>query len=269
MFSKKFSLDTAYTQGASVVFNHFMFFLVAIIVGGLVAGAALVVLGVLDFYALRHHIAPLLKLFHHVSNSATGAVHYGGATVQEAVRPYLTPEIAAQTLGRDMISVDVKSYDQTYLVSVLLPTMLVLKLVADMISIGWTKIALDFNSKSTASLNYLFKYYYLVPRVFVINLIVGVLTILGCMLFVVPGIFIYQRLRFAKYFVIDKNLSIAKAFNASWALTEGAVVALFGFTIVSVLVEALGQVLVVLYLFTSPLQNQVDANVYRQMLDNK
>ena len=269
MFTKRFSLEAAYGSGARTVLNYFMFFLAAIIIGSLACGVALMFLGVIDFYALRYHVSPLLKLFQHVSTSATGALHYGGTTVQESLRPYLASDVAQQTMGRDLISLDVNQYDSAYLFSVMLPTMLVLKLVIDMISIGWTKIALELNASKPVSLRYLFEYYYLVPRVFVVNFIVGVATLLGCMLFILPGIFVYQRLRFSKYFVIDKNLGIVKALQASWALTQGAVVQLFGFTLISVLLETFGNLLVVTYLFLSPLQNQVDANVYRQMLGSK
>jgi hypothetical protein len=266
MFTKKFSLETAYGQGARMVLNYFTFFLAAMVIGALTCGAALMFLGVFDFYALRYHVAPLLKMFHHVLNSATGALHYGGTTIQESLSPYLSSDIAQQTMGREMSSVDVNSYDSAYLFSVMIPTMLVLKLVVDMISIGWTKIALELNANKPVTVRYLFDYYYLVPRVFVVNLIVGVLTLAGCMLFILPGIFVYQRLRFAKFFVIDKNLGIVKALQASWALTQGAVLQLFGFTLISVLLETLGNLLVVTYLFLSPLQNQVEANVYRQMV---
>lgn len=269
MFTKRFSLETAYGQGFRTVLNYFMFFFASIVVGGLACAAALMFLGVLDFYALRYHLTPFLKMFQHVSTSATGALHYGDSTVYDIIRPYLPADIAQQTLGNDMVSVDVKSYDTAYLFSVMVPTMLALKLFIDMISIGWTKIALDLNAKQPVSLKYLFSYYYLAPRVFVVNLVVGVATVLGTMLLVVPGIFVYQRLRFAKYFIIDKNLSIVKAFQASWALTEGATLQLFGFTLISLLVMSFGRLLIVLVLFTGPLQNQVEANVYRQMLDNK
>lgn len=269
MFTKKFSLETAYGQGVRTVLNYFTFFLAAIFIGALTCAVALMFLGVIDFHALRYHAAPLLKMFHHISTSATGALHYGGTTIQESLRPYLASEIAQQTMGRDMVSIDVNSYDSAYLFSVMAPTMLVLKLVIDMISVGWTKIALDLNANKSVTLRYLFDYYYLVPRVFVVNLIVGVATLLGCMLFVLPGIFVYQRLRFAKFFVIDKNLGIVKALQASWALTQGATLQLFGFTLISVLLETFGNLLVVTYLFLSPLQNQVEANVYRQMLSGK
>lgn len=265
MFTKKFSLETAYGQGARTVLNYFMFFVLAILIGMLTCAAALAFLGVIDFYALRYHVTPLLNMFHHVINTATGALHYGGTTIQESLHPYLAPDVAQQTIGRDLVSVDVNSYEQAYLFSVMIPTMLVVKLVIDMISVGWTKIALELNANNSVSLRYLFNYYYLVPRVFVVNLIVGIATLAGFMLFVLPGIYVYQRLRFAKYFVIDKNLGVVKALQASWALTQDSVLQLCGFSLIAIIIASLGNLLVLTMFFFIPLHNQVEANVYRQM----
>lgn len=269
MLNPKFSLQLAYANGFRTVLNNFSFFLLSIGVGSFACAVALVVLGVVDFYTLRYHMAPLLKMFHHVFNNFSGALHYPGTTIHEIVKPYLSSEIAQQTIGRDIVSIDVSVYDVKYLLSVIVPTMLALKLVFEMIAVGWTKIALDLADKKEVSVRYLFQYYYLVPRVFVVSLIVGIVTILGALLFIVPGIFVYQRLRFSRYFIIDKNLSIIKALQASWALTEKSVVPLFGFTMVAVIIESIANMLVVAYMFLTPLQNQVEADVYRQLIDAK
>lgn len=269
MFSRKFSLDTAYTAAFRTVLNNFMFFLIAMLVGGFAIAIAFLFLGFIDLVALRHHFGSLIPIFHKIATSATGLLHYGGTTIHESVSTYVSPQVAQQLLGQNVGTVDIKTYDKALLLSALLPAMIALKMVVDMISIGWTKIALDLNVKQAVSLRYLFSYYYLVPRVFVVNLVVGVLTLLGTMLFIIPGIFVYQRLRFAKFFIIDKNLSIVKGLQASWALTEGATLQLFGFTILSVLLESFGAALLILWVFISPLQNQAEANVYRQMLENR
>ncbi len=269
MFTKRFSLETAYGQGARTVLNYFMFFMVAMSIGMLMCAAALAFLGVIDFYALRYHVAPLLNMFHHVINTSTGALHYGGTTIQESLNSYVAPDIAQQAMGRDIFSVDVNGYETAYLFSVMVPTMLILKLIIDMIAIGWTKIALELNLNKPVTLRYLFDYYYLVPRVFVVSLIVGVATLVGFMLFVIPGVYVYQRLRFAKYFVIDKNLGIVKALQASWALTQGSVLQLCGFSLVAIIISSLGNLLILTMLFLTPLHNQVEANVYRQMSGGK
>jgi hypothetical protein len=264
MFSKKFSIETAYTQGARIVLHHFMFFVLAMAVGALIIGAVLVVLGYLEIEMLKHHFGTLTQMFQHVASTPTGALHYGGTSLYESVSQY-SPYAAQQFIGQTRLSTDIRGQDIQYLIKILVPAMLVMKLAIDMITTGWTKIALSYSANQTVSLNYLYSYYYLVPRVFVVNLIVGILTLLGTMMFVFPGIFVFQRLRFARYFIIDKNLSIDKALQASWAMTDGAVLQLIGFSIVHVIVKALGGLLVLTALFTIPLSLQAEANVYKQM----
>lgn len=286
MFTKKFSLETAYASGARIVLNYFSFFFISVIVGGLACAGVLIFLGIIDAFALRYHMAPLLKFLNYVASSATGAVYYHGTTVQEHLRTLLSSEISQQTLGKDIVAIDVTHYDISYVLSVLAPTMIVLKLVIDTISIGWTKIALELTSNKPVTVRYLFSFYHLTPRVALVNLIVGLATMASVMLVLVanamfgflgiltvvafiPSVIIYQRLRFAKYFIIDKNLSIVKSLQASWALTEDATLQLFGFSIVSMLIESIGNAFVVTVLFFMPLHFQVEANVYRQMLDAK
>lgn len=265
MFTKRFSLETAYYSGGRTVLNHFMFFLFAMGLGVLGGGLLLVMLGVVDVLALHKHLVPLMNMFHNAFYSATGSLHHAGYTVADVVDGYVPAEVVQQALGEGVISFDLSGYDIGYLVSWMLPTVLVYKLFLDMLSVGWTKVALDLNANRQVSAKYLYQYYYLVPRVFLVNLFVAVAFILGGMLFVLPGVFLYQRLRFAKYFIIDKNLGMVKAVQASWALTEGAVLQLCGFSIVSTILDSFGNAIVLLKLFVMPLQNQVDANVYVQL----
>ena len=267
MFNQKFSLESAYSTGAKTVLNHIIFFVASMAAGLIGCAAYLVTLGIIDMNvgSMRYHILALVNMFKHVLDSSTGPLHYTGTTVQESVRSYFSADVAGQILGHDVISIDVSGYDIAYIASWLIPTALVLKLLLDVITIGWTKLALDLNSKKDVSFKYMYEFYYLAPRVFVVNLIVGLATMAAALVFLVPGIFVYERLRFSKYFIIDKNLSIVKSLQASWALTEGSVLHLFGFTMISTLIKSLSNVLVLGAVFTVPLANQAEANVYLQM----
>ncbi len=266
MFKNRFSLETAYANGGRVVMNHFSFFLFAMSLGMLFGIIFFMMLGIVDFFALRYQIMPIFKMFQHIFCSATGPLHYAGFTVRDAVLSYIPGDIVSQALSRDVMSFDISGYNVAYILSWVLPTALVFKLLLDVISVGWTKIALDLKAGKTVSAHYLYKYYYLVPRVFVVNLVVWLATVVGFLLFIVPGVFIYQRLRFSKYFIIDKNLSIVKSLQSSWALTEGAVVQLFGFSMISLIIDSIGHLFLLLGFFTMPLQNQVEANVYMQLV---
>ncbi|MBP9765419.1 hypothetical protein KBD08_03725, partial [Candidatus Babeliales bacterium] len=258
-------LETAYGFGARIVMNYFSFFIMTSVLGMLACAVTLVFLGVLDTYALRHHVVPLFRMFQDAFSNPVGIARYGATTIRDGVNMFVPSDLVTQAMGRDVISVDMSHYDVAYVVSILMPTLLALKLFLQMISVGWTKIALDLNAGKAVSYNYLFKYYYLVPRVFVVNLCVFLATLLGTFLFIVPGIFMYQRLRFAKYFIIDKNLSIVKALQSSWALTHGSTIQLFSFTLVSGMLDAIGSVVFLFSLFLMPLHNQAEANVYTQL----
>ncbi|MFA5999166.1 MAG: hypothetical protein WC747_04075 [Candidatus Babeliales bacterium] len=269
MINKKFSLESAYSAGSKIVINYSFFFFVSITISIVACAAYLAALGIIDFFALRHHIAALMNMFAHVTSQATGSLHYAGTSIQETIMAYLPADIASQVVGRNAVSFDISGNEWKQIFSWLVPTAIVLKMFLDMIGIGWTKMALDIDSKKQVSYRYIFEFYYLVPRVFIVNLIVGIATMIGAMFFLVPGIFIFQRLRFARYFIIDKNLSIVKALQASWVLTEGSVVHLFGFTVIAIIIESISHLLILANLFIIPLHYQVEANVYRQMIASK
>lgn len=55
------------------------------------------------------------------------------------------------------------------------------------------------------------------------------LTRIGLMLFIIPGIILGARLFSAPYLVLDKNLSYKEAFKTSWKLTRGKTVKLILF----------------------------------------
>lgn len=265
MFNKKISIESAFSSGNRIVINHFTFFLLTAGMGLLACAVFLHVVGVIDFLALRHHVAPLMKMFQNAFASATSVLHYQDFTVKDTLIAYLPAEISDQLLQKDFISFDISGYDWGYILSWILPSALALKLFFNMISVGWMKIALDLNANKPVSARYLYQYYYFVPRVFVVDLLLFAVTLLGFRLFIIPGIFIYQRLRFARYFVVDKNLGIVKAFQASWALTDGSVLQLFGFSLISHFIEFFGYVFVFLNLYTIPLLNQAEVNVYTQL----
>lgn len=85
---------------------------------------------------------------------------------------------------------------------------------------------IDFVSAIKQSLRFWFKFIG-ISTVSALALIVGIVSIfygfsvvLGLVLFIVPGIFIYQRLLLAGYFMIDKRLGVAESIKTSWRTTK-------------------------------------------------
>lgn len=125
------------------------------------------------------------------------------------------------------------------------------------LSVGWTKISLDLLDDKPVKYGYLFKYYYFIPRLLGVVVLAGFAILIGLCLLIIPGVIIYQRLRFAKYFVIDKNESVMQSLKSSWIMTKGSVGNLVGYTVLSIVFEALIPVL--------PLNSQTEVHLYRQI----
>ena len=245
--------------------NNFLFFLLAILIGSFAGGLFLMALGVVDFTILKQHFMELVRLFDQTMNSPTGSIHHEAVSVHGALMSFIPQDYLQQIINMDPASVNIAKEDIRHILTWIIPTALVFKLFIDMISTGWIKVALDLNAGKKVSVKYLFEYYYLVPRVFVANLIVGAATIAGALLFLLPGLFLYQRLRFARFFIIDKNLSIVKALQASWDATQGSVFHLTGYSLIAIMLDKIADVFFIIKLFVIPLQNQTETNVYEQL----
>lgn len=265
MVNKRFSLHDAYSFGVKTVVNHFGFFVVSLLLGATAAAFVLSILGMLDYMMFREHFEALINMASEAMRNPMGVVNYAGVTVHESVKGYL-PEVVSKHLAtQTVLAIDLSKEDIMAAAKMLLPVVVLFKLFLEVIAIGWTKIALDLQANKHVEYDYLYKFYALAPRVIVVELIKGVAMLVGLLLFVVPGIFIFQRLRFAKYFVIDKDQSIVEALKSSWNLTEGSVIHLVGYSIFAFLLMALRRLFFPAVFFLLPLAYQADANVYRQM----
>ena len=85
------------------------------------------------------------------------------------------------------------------------------------------------------------------------------------MLFVLPGVYVYQRLRFAKLYVIDKHMGVLQALEASWKATDGQILELVAFSLIAAVVRSLTSVVFVLSFVVNPLHHEAEVAVYRQL----
>lgn len=267
-FNKKFSMHDAYTFGVKMVVEHFGFFMMTMGLGILLTTTAFVVLGFADYTIFKDRFIELAQTFFAAVQQGLGVVKVPYLkSVHEAIRPYV-PDILSNYVApakANIFAIVVNSENLKSLAMVILPVFFILKLLMDLIVIGWTKMALDLQVGKSVSIEYLYKYYRLVPRVFAVGVLQYVIIGLGLMFFIIPGIYLMERLRFARYFVIDKDQSIMQAFQSSWKITDGAVVHLVGYSLFAGLISMAGTMLFVVTFFTIPLWYQVDANIYRQM----
>lgn len=167
--------------------------------------------------------------------------------------------------------------------------------------IGYIKLNLNIYDKKKASLDLLYKFYKKVPQIFIVQLIsvaasLAVLVLgLGLsflllslkilvasssfklwILFYVGiavglisigwAIFIFQRLRFAQYVIIDQDVSIRQAIRVSKMITKGSVIHLAFFSVVllmlTVMVNFIPLVAMILFAFIS---EPIFVCVYRQL----
>ena len=133
------------------------------------------------------------------------------------------------------------------------------------ISMGLIKISLKFVDKEKAGLSNLFYTKSILPF-FLTTLLSGVITLIGFILLIVPGIIIGTRLQFAPYLVIDKGLGPIEALKKSWKMTEGVTWNLILLGLLSVWVNIAGILVFVIGLvITVPATTIAKAYVYRKL----
>ena len=138
-------------------------------------------------------------------------------------------------------------------------------LVLEWLFVGWTKIMINLHDHKAVTYDDLFTQYFLIFRYIGLQCLISFLVIFGLFMFVIPGLFLFQRLRFASYFVIDKNQSVIQALRSSWGITRGLVCKLWGFTLLSGILSAIGKIFIPAVIFLTPFLWQADISIYRQL----
>lgn len=139
-------------------------------------------------------------------------------------------------------------------------------IVNAIIGMGLIKISLEFIDNKKPKFSDLF---YVKPLVnFILaSLIRGVITFIGFILLIIPGIIFSIRLQYVPYLIVDKNLPPVEAIKKSWKMTKGNTWNLFFFGILLFLVNVLGAILLLVGLFvTVPLTMLATTFVYRKLL---
>lgn len=139
-------------------------------------------------------------------------------------------------------------------------------IVNAVIGIGLIKISLEFIDGRKPKFSDLF---YTKPLVnFILaSLIRGVITLIGFILLIVPGIVFSIRLQFVAYLIVEKNLPPVDAVKKSWEMTRGNTWNLFFFGILLFLINVLGAIILLVGLFvTVPLTMLATTFVYRKLL---
>lgn len=101
------------------------------------------------------------------------------------------------------------------------------------------------------------------------GIVYAVIVVLIVALILALCTFVYQRLRFTKYFIIDKEVNAFQACRLSWNLTQGSVISLLLFSLATVLVGIAHPMSGLFIMLAGWLNQQAEVSVYKQMLENK
>lgn len=288
MINKRFSLLQAYVVSIKMLLEYISFYMVwyGIVLFawfGIVTGLGLYA-DLLDYKALTQNVSWVDAIFKRwlsdikISYSSIP----GDVSVYGLLRHFLPTDILNHTLEK-------MSWSEYFNIIIFPKKVALLSLIVAIswlsmsVSIGFIKTALSFQSNGTANFRDMYRYFYLVPSYLSTKLVMLVFCIapLGALFFVhsylgilklpllviVIGImvFVYQRLRFAKYFVIDQEKNPIDACKASWHLTQGSVFHLLIFSICAGALMTHHFSIILMYLFVT-LDKQAEVAVYRQLM---
>jgi len=126
------------------------------------------------------------------------------------------------------------------------PMFFVSLLIIQALGIGLYKMILNIASGETDKVD--FNAYKMEPMTYVkviaVNIIYALVTYIGFICCVIPGIFIGVRLAFAALYQLDNpKAGIGEAFSASWNMTNGNFLSAFGLAIIAGLIALSGLLL--------------------------
>lgn len=106
----------------------------------------------------------------------------------------------------------------------------------------------------------------LILKVIAGTILTAIIFILGFILLIIPGIIFVIRLQFVPYFIVDKGAGPVEAVKKSWAATRGSFFSLLGLSLVLLLINLFGLILLAVgLLVTVPLTYIVIGWVYKKL----
>ncbi len=100
-----------------------------------------------------------------------------------------------------------------------------------------------------------------------VSLVVGIISFLGFLLFIIPGIYLSIKYKFAGYSLVDKNTNFNEAMKVSGQITRGVKLELFAFGIIACFINMLGALFLGIgLLVTIPMTAIALAYIYRHLI---
>ena len=102
------------------------------------------------------------------------------------------------------------------------------------------RLAIDIADGKRATTDALKEIIPLIGKALVVQIIYGIIVLVGTVLLIIPGIYWAIKYEFALYFVVDKNMSVFEALEESGKITKGVKLHLIGYSIVLMLIAIAG-----------------------------
>lgn len=113
------------------------------------------------------------------------------------------------------------------------------KIIYGIIALGLAQIGLDFYDHGTSSLGRLFSAKHLILNYIIASFLYAVVTAIGFMLLIVPGIIFMLLFSLYTTAMVDRNLGPIEALSESYRITKGHLLELFLVMVIALIIFAL------------------------------
>ncbi len=146
--------------------------------------------------------------------------------------------------------------------------LLIASFVQALVEMGFIKNALEIHDGRDGMIDYLYSCYPLFLKYFAGTMLYYLISGIGLILLVVPGIIISIRFRYYEFLIVDEHLGPIDALKKSYEITRGQTFNLFSFALLQWLINVAGIMALLIGLFaTLPMTKLADAYIYRRLLN--
>jgi uncharacterized membrane protein len=105
-----------------------------------------------------------------------------------------------------------------------------------------------------------------IVKYIVAYILFSLIILIGFVLLIFPGVYLYLRLQFYLAFIVDENAGIIESFKKSWGITKNKVLSLFVLFFIMLLIVLIGNIALIVGLFVAmPFISLIYAFVYRKL----
>lgn len=147
-----------------------------------------------------------------------------------------------------------------------IPSSLISLAINTTVTVGLINVYLKLHQTNSADYPDLYSKLHLVGKMILVNLLYGLITTVGLILLIVPGLIWALKYMFFPFLIVDKNLNPMEAIKASGRLTKGHYWQLLLLVLSMGLLNTLGALLIFVgLLFTIPISMLVMTQVYKKL----